>query len=144
MRIVVHINDQARASLLDRERIAKLLNQTRSDNDHEALLAIRLANRELDKTRAGWDSVFSHGSTSRVDIDAAYARGCADTLRDMQAKRTTYQTTTVGEMLKVVLESIHDGSGRDFIKSLDEQFKRRGSLTQRQREALEKFYNNVQ
>lgn len=53
---------------LDRVRFVKLLERTRSDNDHEALSAIRMANDMLAKAGVGWTGLISG---SRVKVDAA-------------------------------------------------------------------------
>lgn len=56
---------------LDREKFVKVLLRTTSDNDHEALTAIRMANRMLSEAKVGWGGLIS-GSRAKVDtrIDA--------------------------------------------------------------------------
>lgn len=54
-----------------------------------------------------------------------------------------FNDASVREMLDVCLERV-SGTGIEFIQSLDQSFKKWGSLTYRQHEALKKFYWNCQ
>lgn len=49
---------------MDREKLAKLLAMTTSDNDHEALAALRMANKMLTAERATWGEVLAAGGAS--------------------------------------------------------------------------------
>jgi hypothetical protein len=44
---------------LDRAKLVKLLMMTRSDNDHEALVAMRMANKLLDDAKVSWAGLAS-------------------------------------------------------------------------------------
>jgi len=116
-----------------REKVIKLLNLTRSENDNEALLAIRRANGIV----LDWAEFFQAG---QVRIRVAENYGPAGMPR--RAPSPSEWTPTIREMLDECLERV-EGSGLDFITSLAQQFHERGSLSSRQFEALVKFYRNL-
>jgi hypothetical protein len=49
---------------MNRDRLIKLLNMTTSENDGEALNAIRLANKELEKEKTTWKAVLGRTITT--------------------------------------------------------------------------------
>ncbi len=52
---------------MDFDRLLKLLNLTRSDNDHEALLAIRQANKLMDDHNLSWDNCMMEVTPRRTE-----------------------------------------------------------------------------
>lgn len=107
-----------------RERLFKLLNLTRSDNDNEAISAIRHANSILKTANLDWSSAFgSVPSAETIDEDE--------------------WEIDIDDMLKGVLKYGNlSGGAKMFIESLQDQYLRYGRLTPNQRQALEKFYFN--
>ncbi len=55
---------------LDRERLVKILLRTRSENDSEALAAIRAANRMLEGAGVGWAGLLP-GSGAKVKVSGS-------------------------------------------------------------------------
>lgn len=103
---------------LDRTKLIKLLMLTQSDQDGEALSAIRKANDLLKKSNKNWEEFLSP-----------------------QKEEPTYYLSKTDKMFEVCLENIQ-GKAREFILSLQNQWTRRGSLSRKQRAALQKFYDN--
>lgn len=62
-------------------KIVKLLNLTRSDNDHEALAAIRTANSILPKP---WEQLFATPSMRESIFNAAYQAGYNAAVKKMK------------------------------------------------------------
>jgi hypothetical protein len=54
---------------LDRAKLVKALQMTTSKNDHEALAAIRMANRMLEEAKVGWGGLIS-GSRAAAIVGA--------------------------------------------------------------------------
>lgn len=63
--------------VLDRERLVKLLGMTGSAHDGEALNAIRLANTELQKAGATWETLLAHPEAGRREPDGPRAEAWA-------------------------------------------------------------------
>lgn len=119
------------------QQLRKLMMLTHSDNDTEALAALRKANALLREHSYDWNSAFDrlvkvespiemayvHYDTGEKAISPAYKRNDPDTLRINNA-----------------FEEIEDrdprGSFADFIASLKDQWDRSGRLTVAQKEAL--------
>lgn len=63
-------------SKIDFEKLISILNMTQSDNDHEALVAIRIANTFLNNNSANWNDVIRKVPKRRVyhynDISERY------------------------------------------------------------------------
>lgn len=124
---------------MDTTRLIKLLNLTTSPEDGEALSAVRFANALLAKEGKTWEQVLNSSGPSIGDIFSHTWRPPANpyvnpALRDREK---------IMRMFDAVLYSVKS-SAREFIESLHEQFLDRGSLSQKQYDALEKFYNNAQ
>lgn len=60
------------SSILDTAKFVKILNITKSDSDHEALVAIRTANRILKESGKSWDDLVrpspASGTTGLVTV----------------------------------------------------------------------------
>jgi hypothetical protein len=145
--------------VLDKQKLVKVLNLTRSSSDGEALSAIRKANSMLDKEGCLWDKVLSQSefgfnrSASEPKNKTSWEDELADLIRRAeQAKKkaeqpkysyNVYSSTDIEKMLKVCLRDV-DGAPRAFIQSLKEHWEEFGTLTGRQADALNKFYVNCQ
>jgi len=117
-----------------REKVIKLLNLTRSENDNEALLAVRKANGIV----LDWGEFFT-GQKTREKMRRQYG---ATGMPNRPAPSAAEWTPTIKEMLDECVERV-EGSGAGFIESLAQQFHERGSLSQKQVEALVRFYRNL-
>lgn len=104
------------------DRLTALLNLTRSDNDHEALIAIRMANRMLGD-RGSWEQLIKPGSPSSPLRQPA-SEGEVD----------------IDLMFDTVLEGSLSDRARGFVESLEENYNKWGRLTPKQHAALKKFY----
>jgi hypothetical protein len=110
---------------MDRDRLAKLLSLTQSDNDHEALSAVRSANAMFKKNSLTWSQVLG-GQVSSVrgrstgkanvddysDIMRWWEQEMTDTINrahDEQVKKSNanrqQQTNSVTEKVKVMIEA---------------------------------------
>ena len=109
-----------------KEKLAKLLALTTSDNDNEALSAIRTANVILERDNLAWEDVLL-GTTKRTQFNDSYA---------------DYESTEeIEEMLSTCIQNVN-GSAFDFIDSLYRFYNSRGYLTPKQIRSLRKFYDN--
>jgi hypothetical protein len=108
---------------IDLDKLAKLLNLTMSDNDHEALLAVRKANLILIKLNIHWDQVF------RLTIEP-----------EPKMKQCSKEEKEI--ILKIFdnLIPILSGSSLEFVSSLLVYFNEYGNLTKKQGETLVKIY----
>jgi len=102
----------------DFARLRKLLALTASNNDGEALAAIRKANAMLERTKTHW-----------FDVMDALERGSAPATNKPSA------ATEIDEAFDLVLCTAR-GSFREFILSLLEQWQDTGVLSPKQRAAL--------
>lgn len=134
------------------DKLGKLMALTTSDNDHEALQAVRAANRLLAKAKVRWPDVLLRPRESRagprerpaaspyseeMGQQAAQAaqwawdaaqRDLSEMLRDAAEVRGMFEDAFAG--------ATPGSSVWDFLKSLEGQWQRRGKLTTKQREAL--------
>lgn len=108
---------------LNISKITKLLMLTTSDNDSEALVAIRSANGILNRAKTTW-SDFISSLTHR---------------RNTQAHE---QSVSIDEIFIFVLGNLRGPGPREFIESLYAQWNDTGELSPRQYDALIKFYMN--
>lgn len=91
---------------------------TQSPNDHEALAALRKANKALADYGLNWEQF----------LDKHYER------------KVPQQEITVAEMFLFVRARVKNN---DFLESIYSQYQRRGSLSQKQFDALRRFYNTA-
>ena len=118
---------------MDISKLAKLLGYTTSPNDNEALNAMRMANAELDKANLTWIDF----CTQKTIVIQNIVQG------NEQAPQVKGTDATVEKMLQVCLQNIRSDSGLKFIQSLSNWYLKRGNITEKQKIALEKWYNNV-
>lgn len=119
---------------METDKIVKLLNLTRSDNDNEALLAIRRANAIVNKANSSWDVLLAAREESR-GYDPPPPR------RPPPPPPRKKEFPPVETMLSVCLRQVK-GQARGFIESLAIALDDYGSLTEKQESALRKFYSN--
>ena len=102
------------------EKVVLCLNLTASANDNESANALRGANRIL----------ASHGSSWAKLMDEIYAQAIVHVKTQQEAE------VSVSRAIDELLAIRGPGSFRDMIKSYDEQWRDRRSLSQRQRKVL--------
>lgn len=120
-----------------REKIIKCLELIASDSDGEALNAVRKANKFLKDSKKSWTEFFSQGGSAK----APFGWNSDDWFDEFVHKHKPTPDRETQHMLEVVLASVR-GSARGFIESLADQFRVSGSLSQKQKSALRKFYQN--
>ena len=126
---------------VNHDLLTKLLNLTRSDNDNEALLAIRRANELLAKSETCWDKVIGQLTSGSKPSSTSYKAN--STYKKAYSKHETDKgVPTVMDMLDVCLDYVTATKGREFIISLYDYYTKHRRLTEKQREALRKFYDN--
>jgi|SRR5580700_863352 hypothetical protein len=111
-------------------KLRKLMQLTLSDNDEEALGALRKANALLRAHAYDWNSAFDRLIKVESPVEMAQHQP-SQTLRraDPEAER-------INNAFEAIEESDPRGSFADFIASLREQWDRSNRLTVAQKEAL--------
>ena len=102
---------------------------TTSDNEQEALTALRMANNILKKHNVNWDAVFARLVKVGNQIESA---------DDVEAKVMSGQRSSrvrITEALEIAMTNA-TGSFYSFLQSLSEQFENTGRLTQAQEDAI--------
>jgi hypothetical protein len=115
---------------MDIMKLVKVLGYTQSPNDNEALSACRMANGILAAANLSWEQFVSQKTIVIQEI----------VQKNVIQKELNPETQ---KKLKICLENIRSRSGLEFLGSLNKQFQERGRLSERQLEALDKFYANV-
>lgn len=106
--------------------LKRLMQQTTSDNDAEALTALRMANTILRTEGIDWDRVFAR----TVQVINEFEPAPADADPDEERKVTSAR-------IDAAFQSIEQtGRCNDFITSLLDQWTKRRFLSERQMEAL--------
>ena len=110
------------------DKLIKLLNLSTSNNDNEALSAIRTANAILKKNNILWDKILN----SQVEI------------RYIEVPTHENQDMDLETKIEYLMDNLDRlGSAADFIESLANQFYQRCSLSEKQANSIEKFYRNM-
>ena len=109
--------------------LKRVMQLATSDNDAEALAALRKANSLLQAAGVDWQRVFERCVTVGIEVEEAPEEV------DRRAHRAR-ERTEILEAFETVEESDPTGSFADFIASLKEQFDKRGTLTENQKAAL--------
>jgi hypothetical protein len=105
-------------------QLRKAMMLTTSENDNEAVSALRMANTLLKKHSLTWDAVFARLVKVGPEIeDAAAYNGDVD------------HSSRIKEALEVAQRDA-SGSFKEFLQSIHEQFAQRGRLTAAQVEAV--------
>lgn len=132
---------------MDNDRLSKLMAMTTSDNDGEALNALRMANKMLSAEKLTWEEVLGAASRhvtvsiQRRPMQEAYQaqeNWVAPHLKDKpvieQMFRTIYASAGPAA-------STGDGSFMDFLNSVHKYFETHGQLTNGQYQALRRAYS---
>lgn len=135
---------------MDVERFTKLMMLTTSDQDGEALSALRMANKMLRASGKNWEAFIAgkKDDTRALHLENARLRNELVTLRDevmrLQSRVAPPPSSdgpTISHMLSHCQRHVK-GSAADFIDSLADAYEKWGRLTPRQYAALNKFYRN--
>lgn len=114
--------------MLDLEKLVKLMMRTTSPNDFEALVSIRMANTMLRENNINWEDFIAQKTVVINEV-----------VQKVQKK----DDAEIEEMLEMCLKHVKSISSKKFIESLSEFYWDNGKLTERQKEALKKFYGNL-
>jgi len=115
---------------MDIVKFVKVLGYTASANDNEALSACRMANGILAEADLTWEMLIAQKTIIIQEI----------VQRNVIQKEVNPDTE---KKLKACLENVRGASGLEFIRSLNQQYHDRGSLSKKQLDALDKFYDNI-
>jgi len=113
---------------MDVTKLIKLMNLTTSTFDGEALNAIRKANLLLAESNISW-AEFIKEKNIIININEIIIKKP----RDPQ----------IEEMLRLCKKGVRSSSGKMFINSLADWYKKHGSLSEKQLISLKKWYDNV-
>jgi len=115
---------------MDIIKLVKVLGYTTSPNDNEALSAMRMANGIMAEANLTWEQLMTQKTIVIQEVIQ----------KNVIQKEANSETA---KKLKLVLENVRSHSGLEFLRSLNKQFQERGSLSKRQLEALDKWYDNL-
>jgi hypothetical protein len=104
---------------------------TTSPNDNEALSAMRMANGILMQSNLTWEQFISQKTIVVQEI-------VQDIVQDISFKKPL--DVRIVEKLEACLRGVKSASGREFISSLNRQYREDSSLSKRQLEALDNWY----
>jgi hypothetical protein len=104
-------------------KLTKLLNLTRSENDPEALSAIRMANSLISKNGLTWNAIILNDTPP--------------TPRSIESEYPDIQ-----DMIDAIRGSVSEDFDFTFLDSVERQYKRRGKLSDNQISALQNIYDN--
>lgn len=128
---------------MDRVRFVKLMEMTASDNDGEALNALRMANKMMAAEKLRWGDVLQQERSTTINVvmrprteDGLQESGdwVAPHLKDTHVIELMFRT--------VYATPMNDGF-RQFIDSLHQWWLQHKQLTQRQYNALRQAYTRA-
>ena len=129
--------------LKDFTLLKKFMSLATSDNDHEALQALRRANAILLQYQRTWvqvlDRVVSVEGAFEEDPEATTSAGS----ENQRSSTKSSDADDVNFMFQTVLDDLKPGDFRSFILSLQAQYQEKRWLSPPQREALVKSFNRV-
>ena len=111
---------------MDVTKLIKLMNLTTSTFDGEALNAIRKANLLLAESNISWIEFIKEKNI---------------TIKEIVVKKP--RDPQIEEMLRLCKKGVRSISGKMFINSLADWYKKHGSLSEKQLISLKKWYDNV-
>lgn len=118
-------------SLDDLTKLIKVLGYTASPNDNEALNACRMANSIMISMNLTWGQLIKDKTIVVNEI------------LPPKSGTTNPSDSNIEKMLAACLSRVQSGSGLKFIGSLNEWYQNNHSLTEKQKEALQRWYDNV-
>ena len=127
--------------MLDRNRLTKLMGMATSDNDNEALVALRLANDLIKKERMTWDEVLAQNAPS---LNIVLSRTGYKADEDWIAPHLK-DKVMIDLMFRAVFAQPRTGN-EDFwqwMDSIHNRWSAHGNLSQGQYNALKKCYQRA-
>lgn len=132
------------------EKLIKILGYTASNNDNEALNACRRANELMKKLNLTWEKIVMDKTIVVNEIVSANSPPIAASPKSSpshsQGTKTQVQME-IEAMLQALMSRTNfprlNQTGRAFISSINDFYQRNGRLTDKQIEALRRWYNNV-
>lgn len=118
-------------------KLEKMMGLTFSDNDPEALVALRMANKILTAHKLTWSDVFKRLVT--VDVESAPDEPTvkAEGHGGSGQPSAKSQGSDIAEAFEIVRRDLKKGTSfADFIDSLEVQWDEKGYLSPAQRKAL--------
>ena len=122
---------------IDRAKLIKLLGMTTSQNDGEALNAIRMVNAMLKVNKLDWDSAIAGSKPQPIHKPPPrpQGRGTTDTAPKYKPPSSRYTDPEIPRMLQSLMRD-SQGDFRDFVQSLNEFWENKGFLTEGQYEEI--------
>ena len=119
------------------QRLVKILNLTSSENDHEALVAIRHANKLLLKESLTWGKLLQRDAT-KYEFKASYEEATDD--EDEEDEDYEENVTNIFES---ILKSTQSKNTMSFVESVYGQYKKKGYLSPKQTQAIQDIYDRI-
>jgi len=123
------------------QKVLRCLMLTTSQNDHEALLAIRKANQILAVLNLSWEQYLGVAIREDREPDPPPRDPEPETVPKKRMNQYERSMMMIKEVKDHLLET--GSSAIEFIESLEAGLYKYGSLTERQMVALKKFYKNT-
>jgi|GEM_PF-3041463 len=129
-----------------KERLIRLLNLTASDNDHEALLALRNAQKVMDRSGMTWESLVTSGrsplsrsppSASAAKRNSPPSKTQAKAPPEPKGKAARAKYLRLLRLFEFIFAQQLTLKQTEFFEGLRAAWVRFGSLTVRQNAALE-------
>ncbi len=129
-------------SMDDLIKLVKILGYTASANDNEALNACRRANALMKSMNITWEQLVKEKTIVVNEIVSKEIQvSITPTSRDPTSN------PEIEMMLRVCMSKTNfhrfSQTGQAFLRSLEDWYNRNHSLTDKQKEALRRWYNNV-
>lgn len=134
---------------LDKEHLAKLIGLAASDNDHEALVALRKANAYLKEHNMTWAEALAESLFNQISIEIrpappAHPREEPKPQDGWVAPHLSDKATL--ELMFKTIFALPRGGGEEFWQWMDHihhTFQEHGSLTPKQYTGLRNSYNRA-
>lgn len=110
---------------MDKSKIIKLLSLSQSDNDHEALASIRMANKILKNNDLTWEQFLGSSPQNQ---------------RSYQKEDLWELYREMSEKIEYILNNYPVWFDPQFVRDLGLQLKIRGKLSPKQVQAINKIY----
>lgn len=130
---------------MDKERLTKLMALTTSDNDGEALNALRMANKMLMAERLTWEEIL--GETRQqisISIHRQPMNGSYEAPEDWTPPHLK-DKATLDHIFRTIYAKLgpSESGFKEFIDSVHKWYRARGFVTQAQYHALRRAYGRV-
>lgn len=126
------------------EKFAKLMARTTSINDNEALVSLRKANVILLEANLTWDDFISQKTIIVQEIVQQMPKSTGNQQQSQSTgTQKKFTNTEIEQMLVDCLLHIKNPSGKNFISSLNEFYKTKGYLTDKQAQSLQNWWINI-